>query len=519
MTKKILIICSLFLFTAAGMAQNFTSGKKLLAAEKYPEALAFFKTFLNGDTKDEANFYIGQVYFQQGKLDSAKYYYNEGFKADPDDALNVAGLVKVAVAENNAAEAEKKQAEALDIDDENAEVYTTLAEAYSSGKNNNADKAIEFLNKAIKLKPKNADTYLTLGKVYMSKSNGTEAIKNFQQAISLDPGNADAMTQKAKVYILINNFADAISLLEEAVKADPDYAPAYLELAELNYNLKDFTKASNYYSNYLEKSSPDNDKQKRFAQILYMNKEYEKAVEVLKGVVAADPENPTAYRILAYSYKKLDDSVNSMVNFEKLFKAKDAEPQVVDYENYSELLTRAGEDSLAIEYLYKIVELDSTRQDVYAKMMPLYYKARNWNGIITALNKKSELNAQELFDLGKAYQFAKDSVMADTTFGRLIAAKPDISLGYLWRARIKSTMDPESTAGLAKPFYEKVVEIDSADPEKYKSDLIEAYSYLGYYNLIKDNYKESYDYYSKLLTLEPTNETALKVIAELKKKI
>jgi tetratricopeptide (TPR) repeat protein len=510
--KKFLIICSIFLFTVAGMAQNFTSGKKLLAAEKYPEALAYFKTLLNGDTKDEANFYIGQVYFQQGKLDSAKYFYNEGFKADPDDALNVAGLVKVAVAENNSAEADKKQAEALDIDDENAEVYTTLAEAYSAGKNNNADKAIELLNKAIKLKPKNADTYLTLGKVYMSRSNGTEAIKNFQQAISLDPGNADAMTQKAKVYILINNFTDAVSLLEEATKADPEYAPAFLELAELNYNLKDFAKASDYYAKYIAKTGADIDKQKRFAQILYMNKEYEKAVSELKNVVAADPENATAYRILAYSYRKLDDSVNSMASFEKLFSAKNAEPQVVDYETYVELLTKAGHDSLAIEYLYKIVQMDSSRQDVYAKMMPLYYKARNWNGIITALNK-------ELFDLGKAYQFAKDSIMADTTFGRLIAAKPDISLGYLWRARIKSSMDPESTAGLAKPYYEKVVEIDSADPVKYKNDLIEAYSYLGYYSLIKDKFRESYDYYTKLLSLEPANETALKVIAELKKKI
>jgi tetratricopeptide (TPR) repeat protein len=518
--KKILIICTFFLITATGLAQDFASGKKLIVNEKYSQAIEYFKTQLNGKTKDDADFYLGQVYFQLGKLDSAKYFYSEGIKADPENPLNYAGMAKVNIAEKNTAEAGKNEEQAVELgDEENPDVYITLAEGYVFNKNGSTDKAIELLNKAIKIKPKYTPIYVALGKVYMSKSNGTEAIKNFQQAISIESGNAEALTQKAKVYILINNHSEAITLLNEAVASDPDYSPAYLELAELNYTMKDYAKAAEYYTKYMETSGVNLDKQKRFGQLLYMDKEYQKAIDVLKNVVAADPDNSTAYRIIAYSYLRMEDFPNSMENFQKLFEIKDVDIQVADYDSYVDLLTRADNDSLAIEYLYKIAELDSSRKDVYNQMVPLFYKSKNWQGIIDALNRKGDLTAQELFDLGKAYQFVKDTVMADTTFGRLIAAKPDLSLGYIWKARIKSTMDPESTAGLAKPFYEKVVELSSADTVKYKNDLIEAYSYLGYYHYIKENFQESFDYYTKLLALEPTNDPAQKAIAELRKRI
>ena len=67
----------------------------------------------------------------------------------------------------------------------------------------------------------------------------------------------------------------------------------------------------------------------------------------------------------------------------------------------------------------------------------------------------------------------------------------------MWRARTNSAMDPETTDGLAKPYYEKVMDmLLSKNEPKYNSALIECYSYLGYYYLLKSDYptsKESAD--------------------------
>lgn len=76
-------------------------------------------------------------------------------------------------------------------------------------------------------------------------------------------------------------------------------------------------------------------------------------------------------------------------------------------------------------------------------------------------------------------------------------------------------LDPESTEGQAKPYYEKVIQLGSTDPTKYRSDLIEAYSYLGYYHYTKEEYQKSYDAYTKLKELDPQNPQAAQALPYL----
>ena len=45
---------------------------------------------------------------------------------------------------------------------------------------------------------------------------------------------------------------------------------------------------------------------------------------------------------------------------------------------------------------------------------------------------------------------------ADSVFHAIVEAAPDSYLGNFWRARANSALDPETTQGLAKPFYEEV---------------------------------------------------------------
>ncbi|EJW0685513.1 hypothetical protein N8K20_005103, partial [Escherichia coli] len=94
---------------------------------------------------------------------------------------------------------------------------------------------------------------------------------------------------------------------------------------------------------------------------------------------------------------------------------------------------------------------------------------------------------------------------------------PDSYLGDMWRARTHSAMDPETTEGLAKPYYEKVVDVLLAKNEpRYNSALIECYSYLGYYYLLKSDYATSKEYWNKILAIDPTNATANKALDGIK---
>ena len=527
MLNKIRLVCFQFIIFTLSLygsqvdlfAQSATtdSGVKLIKNEKFTEAKKYFNSLLNGKLKPEAYFYLGQIYFLQEKLDSAKASYLKGIEADKDFPLNYAGLVKIYAAGKNNSLADKNQEEAIDLDDKSPEVYIVLSEAYSNPKVKNYDKAIELLNSGLKINPKFAATYIALGKAYLEKNKGTEAANNFQNAIDIDGTNAEALTLKAKIYILVDNNKEAISLLNEAIKNDPSYSPAYNELAELNYTMRDYAKAAEYYNLYMETSEVNLEKKKRYASMLYLNKEYQKAIDILVKVIQAEPGNPVPVRILAYSYLKLEDSENSISYFKKLFEMPSVEYLPTDYENYADLLSQTGSDSLAIEFLSKIVELDSTRKDILGKMSVLCYKNKNWNCVISSLEKREELTGQELFDLGKAYYFVKDSLMADTTFARLIEAKPDLAIAYHWRGRINSMFDPETELGLAKPFYEQFITLSKEDTTKFKKELIEAYSYLGYYFFLQDDKEISLINWEKVAALDPENEQAKVAIEELNK--
>ncbi len=55
-------------------------------------------------------------------------------------------------------------------------------------------------------------------------------------------------------------------------------------------------------------------------------------------------------------------------------------------------------------------------------------------------------------------------------------------------ARTYSKMDPDTKLGLAKPKFEKVIDVAKTDSVKNESEMMEALTYLGYYHMVNGNY-------------------------------
>lgn len=73
---------------------------------------------------------------------------------------------------------------------------------------------------------------------------------------------------------------------------------------------------------------------------------------------------------------------------------------------------------------------------------------------------------------------------------------------------MNSALDPETDKGLAKPFYEKTIEVLDAKGDGDPRIYIECYSYLGYYYYVKEDIENSKIYWEKILAIDPTNEIA-----------
>ena len=118
-------------------------------------------------------------------------------------------------------------------------------------------------------------------------------------------------------------------------------------------------------------------------------------------------------------------------------------------------------------------------------------------------------------------------IKADTLFAAVTEKAPENYLGHQWRARVAAARDPETSLGLAKPYYERTIEVLDTNVAPNKQQIaayIECYKYLGYYNYLKayaepakaNEYKEQTRYYwNKMLEYDPNNAEITEALKNL----
>ena len=147
---------------------------------------------------------------------------------------------------------------ALDVNPDNAEVYSkmgyALEEKYNNGKViGNYDKetyrkAIECYQKAIEINPNYAYVYKKLGNIYIKQFNGYDkALECYQKLLELNPKDAYAYSQMGYIYSSMKYFTKATRYYQKAIEIDPDNdASAYYNLGIINKEKK-ITAADNFY--------------------------------------------------------------------------------------------------------------------------------------------------------------------------------------------------------------------------------------------------------------------------------
>jgi len=159
--------------------------------------------------------------------------------------------------------------------------------------------------------------------------------------------------------------------------------------------------------------------------------------------------------------------------------------------------------------LEKAYELDPSDNALLSEIALDLYYARRYKDAIRVFKIKAAKGIQGKGDpmlLGKAYYQINDYPHADSVFSSVISTMPDDMQALLYIARTYSNMDPTSELGLAAPKFLNLIQKASADSVKYKQELFEAFSYMGYYNLQKKDYELAKMWYNRLFSLDPKNK-------------
>jgi tetratricopeptide (TPR) repeat protein len=218
----------------------------------------------------------------------------------------------------------------------------------------------------------------------------------------------------------------------------------------------------------------------------------------------------------------------------KFFRRADpAKVRATDFAYLGRLLAKSKQDSLAHEMLVKAFNIDTSRSELLSEAAMSLIKTKKYDKAIDIYNLKISLKKavpNDYYNLGKVYYNTKYWGKVDTTLAYYSTLMPDHVQGYLWRARALVNIDTTSKLGLAKPVYETMIEKARVDSVKNAKELMEAYSYLAYFNLVqfKDTKDQQYglksiEYCNKVLAIVPPDpgytEKAKAILKDLEPKI
>ncbi|MCX7606077.1 MAG: tetratricopeptide repeat protein [Bacteroidia bacterium] len=519
-------------------AQSLSEAEQALTRENYDRALLLTQQILSAKPKELYAYYLqGQAYLGQFRqtdeeegrrsllLRQAREAFSAALGKNPKYPFAHIGLAEVEILEKNteAAKGALSKAEEYGASDVKALVEAARVYALLGGKLG-IDKATLLLSKAKTKDPTNPSILRGLGDLWYQQGVLELAIDNYQQATTAEPNNPENSYKLGLAYMKAKSYREAGESFRKAIEIDASFAPAYRELGEIYYLVQKYPQAKENYQKYVM-LKPELPARVRYATFLYLSKDYKAAIQEIRTVLK-DTFSLTLQRLLGYSLIEDGQYEEGLKQLALYFERQNPDKVIAkDYSFYAKALDKSGKDSLAVLFYKKAIDKDpSLATELYPEMANALNSLGRYRESAEALEKAIEKNPSLnlYYSLGRIYYKLGQSERDTTYYHKAIRAfshvqekKPDLVPVYTELGRCAAMLDPESTQGRAKPHYEKVIELASSDPVKYKSDLIEAYSYLGYYYYTKEEFPKSYDAYLKLKELDPQNAQAAQALPYL----
>ena len=409
----------------------------------------------------------------------------------------------------------------------NAEVLVGIGRAYFEAKD--TANAKTYANYAIKANKNYGAGYILLGDIEVVKDDGGAAAGWYQQAIYFDPKNPDGYFKYANIY-RGRSPEEAVSKLNELRAQRPDIAVDALA-ARILYSSNRLEQSLDYYDKVTDKSKLEDVDITNYATEAWMLQKREKSLEMARYGLSRNAHKAAWNRLVFYNLTDMGQTEEALKYADALFNASDsAKISGFDYTYYGTALKNAKQYDKAIEMLKKALAenkdnadlLNSNKKslsDAYLAMedfdnATLYYEeylknvqkttASDMAGLATIYtNMAAKLTGDQKIDALKK---------ADAVYAQLGEKFPEnIDFANFMRARVNSNLDPETKEGLAKPFYEAIVHSLGDKSDRDRADnarLSEAYRYLGYYYLVKDDKATADGYWNKVLEIDPNNATA-----------
>ena len=425
-------------------------------------------------------------------------------------APNVAELAKTACKKN------KKNAASL----------IKIARAFYEQKDTaNARMFANYANEAGKPKYQFAPSYLLLGDIEASYgTDGGKAAGYYNQAITFDPKNPEGYKKWAMVYRKISPNQAAKKLEEMKAQCPNEDIDAFKghifmlandeKQAYENFAKADINKLDKGYLN-------------EFVRASYFTGHFQDALRAAEAGLKIEPRNAVFNRLAMFSNYELKNYDAAKAYIHKYFNETDS-VKFSEYDHfYTALIYQALEDKANMYAHYdKALELVNDqsmikRWNILKSVSDSYLKDKEFDNAIKYYDQymacKPDLNSDDMEGVAKIYSKYADEnearkaelISKAIEAYRAMGEKFPIQSTYAAYqcATMNNKLDKSGEKGLAKPDYQKVVELLESKADRSKGeDIMLKYSYhylMSNAFLFGKNKPLAKEYANKILAIDP----------------
>jgi tetratricopeptide (TPR) repeat protein len=382
---------------------NINHGRLLLAQGKQQESiLALQNAVKDAPESQQAHYYLGVAYWQNGNLGQADSEFQEALKVSPVFPLALQDLARLKLAQNRPADAQVYAKELVEKFPAALNYRLLLGGIYlREGESRLAEE--QFLA-ARQLAPNQAAVHLDLGQLYYTEKKWAQAEKEYETAIQFDPSNPTLLSPYSDFLVARKQAPKAIALAQQFVNAHPSNGQGHVILGFLELDSKNIDAAEAEFQLAIQVEPNDIEGYLRLGQIYQQKNQPDAAIGVYQKALDRQPKSAPLMTIVGYLYLDKGDLGTARRYFTRALEVDSNYPAA--NANMAWLDAQEGKDlDVALGLAQKAKSLMPDSIPISDTLAWVMYKKGNYSGAIPILQdcvKKSPDSAQFRYHLGLA---------------------------------------------------------------------------------------------------------------------
>jgi len=267
------------------------------------------------EEKKVGYFERGKAYFEKGEYKNAELELRNAIQIDPNFADAYTTLGETYLKLGNAKKAYQAYSDVAKLDPENTAAHLKLATFLVLGKKFPAAK--EKLDIVLSKEPENIEALLMLASALAQEDNRSESAETFQKVIDLDPQKTSAYLGLARLQSMDGKYEEAEQLLKQAVSVNPDDIKIRLALFGFYKSRSNFQGAEAVLDSAID-ANPDNSDLYLVKGNYFMGRsEPGKAEAAFLKAMAIDPKSAKPALVSARYYEAVGNGEKALTLYEK----------------------------------------------------------------------------------------------------------------------------------------------------------------------------------------------------------